>query len=88
MNNNSNSQHRPISFIPGQPVHDPERIIIFLITPTYTRPTQAADMTRLSQTLQLVPDIFWIVVEDAHNSSRYDLFFVVVTFLKMWVLNE
>nr|XP_027205818.1 galactosylgalactosylxylosylprotein 3-beta-glucuronosyltransferase 1-like [Dermatophagoides pteronyssinus] len=70
MNNNSNSQHRPISFIPGQPVHDPERIIIFLITPTYTRPTQAADMTRLSQTLQLVPDIFWIVVEDAHNSSR------------------
>ncbi|XP_075589295.1 galactosylgalactosylxylosylprotein 3-beta-glucuronosyltransferase 2 isoform X2 [Dermatophagoides farinae] len=66
----SNSQNHRMPFIPGEPVYDPERILIFLITPTYTRPTQAADMTRLSQTLQLVPDIFWIVVEDAHNRSR------------------
>lgn len=44
-------------------------IIIFVITPTYTRPTQMADMTRLSQTLRLVKDIFWVVVEDSHNRS-------------------
>lgn len=39
--------------------------VIYIITPTYTRPTQMADMTRLAQTLMLVKDIFWIVVEDA-----------------------
>ncbi|XP_017494322.1 PREDICTED: galactosylgalactosylxylosylprotein 3-beta-glucuronosyltransferase S-like [Rhagoletis zephyria] len=27
-------------------------------------------MTRLAQTLRLVPDIFWIVIEDAHNTSK------------------
>lgn len=43
--------------------------IIFVITPTYSRPTQMADMTRLSQTLRLVKDLFWIVVEDSHNKS-------------------
>ncbi|KAI1290415.1 Galactosylgalactosylxylosylprotein 3-beta-glucuronosyltransferase P [Halotydeus destructor] len=38
---------------------------IFIITPTYVRATQMADMTRLAQTLMLVRNIFWIVVEDA-----------------------
>ena len=79
----SNSQNHRMPFIPGEPVYDPERILIFLITPTYTRPTQAADMTRLSQTLQLVPDIFWIVVEDAHNRSRYAIILLCEC---MWVL--
>lgn len=36
------------------------------------------DMTRLAQTLRLVPDIFWIVIEDAHNTSKYVLTFFVV----------
>ena len=44
--------------------------IIFVITPTYSRPTQMADMTRLSQTLSLVRDIFWIVSEDSHIRSQ------------------
>jgi UDP-N-acetyl-D-mannosaminuronate dehydrogenase len=43
--------------------------IIFVITPTYTRATQMPDMTRLSQTLRLVKDLFWIVVEDSHVLS-------------------
>lgn len=49
--------------------------VIYIITPTYTRPTQMADMTRLAQTLMLVKDIFWIVVEDAAelNSQVSDL---------------
>ena len=59
-----------LKFVPNQPLFDENRVIIFVITPTYTRPTQLADMTRLAQTLQLVPDIFWIVVEDSHNMSK------------------
>lgn len=43
---------------------------IFIITPTYRRPTQMADMTRLAQTLMLVKDIFWIVVEDCANETK------------------
>lgn len=58
------------SFVPNQPLYN-DNVIIFLITPTYTRPTQMPDMTRLAQTLRLVPDIFWIVVEDAQVMSKY-----------------
>ncbi len=43
--------------------------IIYVVTPTYKRPTQMADMTRLAQTLMHVKDIFWIVVEDSYNKS-------------------
>ena len=38
---------------------------IYAITPTYARPTQKADLTRLSQTLMQVPNFHWIVVEDS-----------------------
>ena len=39
--------------------------VIFVITPTYMRPTQMADMTRLAQTLMLIKNIFWVVSEDS-----------------------
>lgn len=38
---------------------------IYVITPTYTRATQIADLTRLKNTLSLVPKIVWIIVEDS-----------------------
>ena len=38
---------------------------IFMITPTYKRLTQKADMIQLCQTLMLVPKLTWIVVEDS-----------------------
>lgn len=45
-----------------------------MITPTYTRPSQAPDLTRIAQTLELAAlkyvDIFWIVSEDAPNRSE------------------
>jgi len=44
--------------------------IVFVITPTYNRATQLADMTRLAQTLMLVKNIFWIVVEDSYTISN------------------
>ncbi|XP_042218464.1 galactosylgalactosylxylosylprotein 3-beta-glucuronosyltransferase S-like [Homarus americanus] len=43
---------------------------IYVITPTYRRNTQMADMTRLAQTLMHVPNLHWIVVEDAERTSQ------------------
>lgn len=42
---------------------------IFLITPTYSRPEQKAELTRLSYTLRHVPNIHWIVVEDSNSKT-------------------
>ena len=36
-----------------------------MITPTYARPTQKADMTRLCYTLMHVSNLHWIVIEDS-----------------------
>ncbi|VDN55560.1 unnamed protein product [Dracunculus medinensis] len=44
--------------------------VIYFITPTYYRPTQKADLTRLVQTLVHVPNLVWIVVEDAREKSQ------------------
>ncbi|XP_076031861.1 galactosylgalactosylxylosylprotein 3-beta-glucuronosyltransferase P-like [Oratosquilla oratoria] len=44
--------------------------ILYIITPTYYRNTQKADMTRLSQTLRNVDNVHWIVVEDANSTSE------------------
>ncbi|KAM3718221.1 Coiled-coil domain-containing protein [Dirofilaria immitis] len=44
---------------------------IYFITPTYRRPTQKADLIRLAQTLAHVPNLHWIVVEDANNISPF-----------------
>ena len=38
---------------------------IYAITPTFARPVQKAELTRLSQTFLHVPNFHWIVVEDA-----------------------
>jgi len=42
---------------------------VYVITPTYKRHTQKADLTRLSQTLLHVPRLHWIVVEDSEEKS-------------------
>ncbi|RWS04304.1 glucuronosyltransferase sqv-8-like protein [Dinothrombium tinctorium] len=41
--------------------------VVYVITPTYTRATQMADLTRLAQTLMLVKNVFWIVSEDSNE---------------------
>lgn len=45
--------------------------IIYVITPTYARPVQKAELTRLAQAFRQVPRLHWIVVED--SASRSDL---------------
>ncbi|BFZ06933.1 hypothetical protein BsWGS_09971 [Bradybaena similaris] len=56
--------------------------VIYLITPTYTRLEQKAELTRLSHTLMLIRNIHWIVIED--SEKRTDL---VTRFLKQTGLN-
>ncbi|KAJ1371899.1 hypothetical protein KIN20_033934 [Parelaphostrongylus tenuis] len=43
--------------------------MIYFVTPTGFRPTQKADLTRLSYTLSHVPNLHWIVVEDSDVTS-------------------
>ena len=43
---------------------------IYMITPTYARWTQKADLTRLAQTLMHVPRLHWIVVEDSEHKTE------------------
>ncbi|XP_034947476.1 galactosylgalactosylxylosylprotein 3-beta-glucuronosyltransferase I [Chelonus insularis] len=38
---------------------------IYAITPTFARPVQKAELTRLAQTFLHIPNFHWIVVEDA-----------------------
>ena len=45
---------------------------IYVVTPTYARPVQKADLTRLANTLLHVPALHWIVVEDA-NARLHDV---------------
>ncbi|XP_030382130.1 galactosylgalactosylxylosylprotein 3-beta-glucuronosyltransferase I [Scaptodrosophila lebanonensis] len=42
---------------------------IYAITPTYARPAQKAELTRLSHLFMLVPNLHWIIVEDANTTS-------------------
>nr|XP_032832075.1 galactosylgalactosylxylosylprotein 3-beta-glucuronosyltransferase 1-like [Petromyzon marinus] len=48
---------------------DPALPVIFAVTPTYARAVQKADLTRLSHTMALVPNLHWLVVEDAPTPS-------------------
>ncbi|EDS42141.1 galactosylgalactosylxylosylprotein 3-beta-glucuronosyltransferase I [Culex quinquefasciatus] len=43
---------------------------IYAITPTYARPVQKAELTRLSQVIRLSPNVFWVLVEDADHGSE------------------
>ncbi|KAG7261209.1 hypothetical protein CRUP_006934 [Coryphaenoides rupestris] len=42
---------------------------IFVITPTYTRFVQKAELTRLSQTFLHVPQLHWLLVEDSPHKT-------------------
>ena len=43
--------------------------LIFVITPTYKRWTQKADLTQLCQTLSHISNLRWIVIEDSEDKT-------------------
>ena len=43
--------------------------VIYVVTPTYRRPEQVPELTRMAQTLLNVPAIHWIVVEDNNSTT-------------------
>ena len=43
---------------------------LYVITPTYSRPSQRAELTRLSQALSGVENVVWIVVEDSQSTTN------------------
>ena len=45
------------------------RPVIYAITPTFARPVQKAELTRLAQTFLHVPNFHWILVEDAPQKT-------------------
>ncbi|KAK8726240.1 hypothetical protein OTU49_017482, partial [Cherax quadricarinatus] len=51
---------------------DPKLPTIYIITPTYRRPEQMPELIRFAQTLMNVPNIHWIVADDA-NTTNYDV---------------
>lgn len=44
---------------------------LYIITPTYRRPEQFAELTRLSHTLRLVKNIHWLLIEDAVSRAKH-----------------
>lgn len=48
---------------------DDNRPVIYAITPTFARPVQKAELTRLAQTFLHVPNFHWILVEDAPQKT-------------------
>lgn len=43
---------------------------LYIITPTYYRAEQLPELTRLSHTLMLIPNVHWLVIEDAQTKSH------------------
>lgn len=66
------------------PVNQPSPSLptIYVVTPTYRRAEQIAELTRLSQTLMHVQKLVWLVVEDADTTSTMISNFLTRTGIK------
>ncbi|XP_077524740.1 galactosylgalactosylxylosylprotein 3-beta-glucuronosyltransferase S-like [Amblyomma americanum] len=43
---------------------------VYVVTPTYRRPTQVPDLLRVAQALMLATGVFWVLVEDATKPTE------------------
>ncbi|XP_075164401.1 glucuronyltransferase P isoform X1 [Haematobia irritans] len=67
-NNRSNKKHPSISS--SSPLRENiDTPPLYIITPTYRRPEQLAELTRLGYTLKHVVNLLWLVIEDANKTS-------------------
>lgn len=62
-------------------------IIIYIITPTYARLIQKAELTRLSYCFKLVSNIHWIIVEDSEIKTELVAKFLQNTLIPYTHLN-
>ncbi|XP_076056620.1 glucuronyltransferase I [Oratosquilla oratoria] len=60
---------------------------IYVITPTYSRPHQKAELSRLKHVFIQVPSLHWIVVEDAREKSELVQQFLAKSSLEYTHLN-
>lgn len=43
--------------------------MLYIVTPTYRRSEQIPELTRMSHTLMHIPNIYWLVIEDAKERT-------------------
>ncbi|EDW79569.1 uncharacterized protein Dwil_GK20550 [Drosophila willistoni] len=55
------------TYLPPSDNKNTEPPPLYIITPTYRRPEQLAELTRLGQTLKHVKNLLWLVIEDAYD---------------------
>ncbi|KAK4293742.1 hypothetical protein Pmani_033583 [Petrolisthes manimaculis] len=59
---------------------------IYLVTNTWARPSQMANMVQLAQTLLLVSDLHWVVTEETHSENSMLLQYLLSTQLRFTYL--
>ncbi|XP_011638621.1 galactosylgalactosylxylosylprotein 3-beta-glucuronosyltransferase P [Pogonomyrmex barbatus] len=60
----------PPSRSPTPPSEESSEEPLYIITPTYRRPEQIPELTRMAHTLMLVKNIHWLVIEDAAVATK------------------
>ena len=73
----------------GETVHSEiEHFVpIYVITPTFARPVQKAELTRLANVFLLIPNLHWIIVEDSPQKTNLVKNFLKQSGLKYTHLN-
>ncbi|KAG5330206.1 B3G2P glucuronosyltransferase, partial [Acromyrmex heyeri] len=62
--------HRAVTPRPSVPSEESFEEPLYIITPTYRRPEQIPELTRMAHTLMLVKNIHWLVIEDATVATK------------------
>lgn len=55
---------------PSPPPEESSEEPLYIITPTYRRPEQIPELTRLAHTLMLIKNVHWLVIEDATVATK------------------
>jgi beta-1,3-glucuronyltransferase len=65
------TMHKAAPAAPPQPnTEKPAEEPLYIITPTYRRPEQIPELTRMAHTLMLVRNVHWLVIEDAAVATK------------------
>ena len=63
-------EHKPTNRISNDANKANDGVTLYIITPTYERYTQQADLVRMSYTLKHVANLHWIIVEDSDVKTK------------------